>query len=273
MISLISRNMRFASIGFDWRLVRTIGKLHILNRASAVLLFLVPPVAALWPTIAEVLRVRTGDELQLPTSIALLFLAAVSTLLGRTIFELVCPDRVALNSLDEYVRSIRRDFAEAPSAQAIHSALAVLANEEGAKQHVQEELAAEAALDEEENSLKGQIQGAENRYAEAMRDQAERSHFGDANDHAFRSAENTLRDLHDRYNRFRERDRGDRGPAYRRRVALVEAAAAAAYLNDARSSKISLFLCIGAYAISVYCVGRVIVRQLFQVFEAAGWHL
>lgn len=47
-------------LGVDWRLVRGLGQLHILNRTSLFLVVIVPILAAVWPVVQHTLAWYDG---------------------------------------------------------------------------------------------------------------------------------------------------------------------------------------------------------------------
>jgi hypothetical protein len=68
-----------------------------------------------------------------------------------------------------------------------------------------------------------------------------------------------------------ERDRGDRGPEFRRRMSLIELGAEQFYLSEARRARFSMVTCAIAYGIAVALIIRVISTQAYAVAQPAGW--
>jgi hypothetical protein len=259
---------------YDWRLVRGIGQLHLLNRASMMILVLVPMCAAVWPTIRFMLESTFARTALLPESWAYLFAASLATIVGRTIFQLGCPEVLVGQSLVEYVRTKKREYAEAPSASAVSQAVDHLRTIGIDTELIVEELEEDRQNASERQDLRSRIEAKEREIEQHKLAQApfirvgdwESSQLAKLRDHV-----NELRDLRDGLRRVEDRDRGDRGPSFRRRMALVELSAESSYLRAARTSRIALSFCTAAYLTAIALILLVIVHQSHSIAVAAGW--
>lgn len=257
---------------FDWRLVRGIGQLHLLNRASMFLLVFVPILAAVWPTVRQALDTALGRTTFLPMSWAYLFGASLGTLSGRTFFQLACPEMIKDMSLAEYVRSKKREYAEAPSLAAVNQAIQSLESLGVNLDIIDLERQAEKRIESELALLRDQLEknDSEIRHLKEAREVAtkdEREKY----DSKLYELTNESREFRDHLRRYEERDRGDRGPDFRRKMSLVELSASHTYLREASTNKLFMFFCALCYAAAIGLIIIVIVHQTKSVASAAGW--
>lgn len=257
----------------DWRLVRGIGQLHILNRASMFLLVFVPILAATWPVVRRLLESAFGTSEPMPATWAYLFASSLLLLVGRTIFQLGCPDVVKEFSLSEYVRSKKREYAEAPSLSAVTQAVAVLQERGLESELTQQELDSEARNRDDLVSLTTRLSQVEGELSE-FRARRSGSHEPEEWDRKHYNEMRTLsdegRDLKQQILRLGERDRGDRGPEFRRKMALVEASARHTYRQEAGTAFLPMVVCGLCYLAAIGFIVQVIANQATAVTQASG---
>jgi hypothetical protein len=275
---------------FNWQLVRGIGQLHLLNRASMFLLAFVPILAAIWPTVRKVLEPALGHTTYLPASWAHLFAAALATMLGRTVFQLACPEVVKDFSLTDYVHSKKREYSDAPSLSAVNEAMLVLESSKAHEELIHEERETESEMAGQIRAIKEQLDQLGAERMELKNKQPERKSsvrvrsddegfspkmYSSSDDDEFREQLRMLNSdsqrLHDRLRDLEAQDRGDRGPAFRRKMALVENAARHSYRQVAEKGLPSMLLCAAAYAIAIALILLVIWHQSKSIALAAGW--
>lgn len=318
-------------LGLDWRLVRGLGQLHILNRASLILVIIVPILADIWPTVRHTMawydgtltqiqeslgqivnhlperRLRASsdgsnastsseygitqgvrDELHrltihiedlrlqashLPTSLALLFFASLAVLLGRTIFQLRCPDTVREFQLDDYVRERKREYSESPSLRSVTQAMDYLDQLSIEADLIAEEREVERATDLEMIDLQERLKRAEDEYRELK---VHLANVKDKNDRDIGSRRlqgllDEARQWRDDLRRLVESDRGDRGPDFRRRMSLIELSAAQLYLQEARRTRVAMLLCGICYVIAIVLIIDVFELQALAVAKEVDW--
>lgn len=254
------------SWGIDWRVVRGLGQLQLLNRASMFMVVFVPILAASWPTLQRAVSWVTSSQSQLPSSWAVLFFAALSTLLARTFFQLRCPDVVKDFSLTEYVQRKKRKYSDAPSLSAITEAIDQLTAAKSGEHLVDQELQREEAIEIEKEAIKERIRFLEHQIVNQPPESNERDY-----NYKRDALANELRDYRNQLMRVEERDRGDRGPDFRRKMALIETAGRLFYLEQARTNVLALLGCALGYILGIGLILYVIAKQSAAVAEAAGW--
>jgi len=293
----------------DWRVVRGISRLHILNRTSILLIVVVPILASLWPVVQHSLAwydgslatiesrlnsvvasvrslpaegaisvaarrdllelrkrlsmLRLRSEARFPSSLASLFFASLCVLFGQAAFQLGCPDTVKDVRIDEFTRDRKREYAEAPSSTAVDNAIRHLSDLGKHDNLVREHLEAEARAREEAAELLQRVADAELNFEHLEQQKAGEGRLRDAAEDA--------RLRRDEYRRFLERDRGDRGPDFRRRMALVERSARLQYLNEAQGARVAMLICILLYLGGLSLLGAVLVHQSATIARVAGW--
>lgn len=258
----------------DWQLVRGIGQLHLLNRASMFLLVFVPILAALWPGIRQGILSTMGLDVLLPYTWATLFVASLFTILGRTVFQLACPEVVKEVSLDAFVRNKKREYSEAPSLSAVSNALQYLYDKPFHSSLVETEIAAERKASESADAIRARIEQVQ---AEIERIKGERASaenkddWDRANFNFLREMSYEAREAREELRRLEERDRGDRGPEFRRRMSIVELGAAYAYQAESRRRIVSMLFCSLFYLAAIGLIALVVVHQTQAVVNAAGW--
>lgn len=102
----------------DWTVVRALGGLQLLARASYITLVVAPLLAGMWPGIRSIINDLGPEPFvvgPLPDFWVFAFLAALAALMGRTFYQVAPPERVRASGLDEYGSSRRRAYAENPS--------------------------------------------------------------------------------------------------------------------------------------------------------------
>ena len=254
------------SWGIDWRVVRGLGQLQLLNRASMFMVVFVPILAASWPTLQRAVSWVTSSQSQLPGSWAVLFFAALSALLARTFFQLRCPDVVKDFSLAEYVQRKKREYSDAPSLSAITEAIDQLREAKSGEDLVDQELQREEAIEIEKEAIKDRMRHLEYQIANQPPGDSDREY-----NYKREALANELRDYRNQLMRVEERDRGDRGPDFRRKMALIETAGRLFYLKQARTNGLALVGCALGYIFGVGLILCVIAKQSAAVAEAAGW--
>ena len=322
-----AQKLRFA---FDWRLVRGLGRLHILNRTSVLLVVLVPILVSLWPVVQHALtwydgtiasiqtrverlagalksnpsqdqangsastfgvitgkvqsellalqkqltEVRLRSEALFPESLALLFFASLAVLLGQATFQLGCPDTVKDVRADEFIRDRKREYAEAPSTSAVDRAIGHLEELGVTSILAAEEREEKISLEKEESQLQERIFDAEAEYRKILDSRPRATPGSEVTaeyNRVARDAAENVRIRREEYGRFKERDRGDRGPEFRRRMALIELSATHAYATEAKRARPAMVLCALLYAAALWLLGSVIAKQSLAVARAAGW--
>jgi hypothetical protein len=259
---------------FDWRVVRGIGQLQLLNRASMFLVVFVPILAALWLQVQQSLRPPIDPAILLPESFALLFFASLAVLLARTMFQLGCPETVVNLSLVDYVRIKKREYSEAPSLNAVSEAVALLKKLGIASELLIQEEREQTSTEDEVASLRSRLMGVDGQIDVvslkrlASSDQVDwDARFGSD----LANLRSHSRDLRDQLRRSEEKDRGDRGPSFRRKMAIVETSARQSYIAEAHRSMPIMTICALLYATSIVLILKVIVGQASAVAASAGW--
>ncbi|MGJ8641380.1 MAG: hypothetical protein ACSHYA_18470 [Opitutaceae bacterium] len=126
----------------NWSLIRNLGELHILTKASYAMLVLVPVVVSAWPiillsydTLGKSLQAWTlsieemvtvdpplptnyvkseqdsavREEVKIPKVWAIMFLSSLTVTLGHLIYQCCCPGNIRARSAADYVLYVR-DF-------------------------------------------------------------------------------------------------------------------------------------------------------------------
>jgi hypothetical protein len=319
-------NLR-SRVGLDWRLVRGLAQLHVLNRTSLMLIIAVPILAAIWPVVQHTLmwydgllggiqtslenviedlaatgqdggntgemgRLRHGLQVELrdlhtrlqelrlrssgrlPVVWGLLFFSSLAVLCSTTIFQLACPDIVREFRLDDFSREKKREYSESPSASAVAWAIRHLESRSLGLEIIDEERTTEARANQEVDELRQRLREAESDQAalEAERERAaDKYEWDNLEGNRLRSIEDTVRAARDDLRRFAERDRGDRGPDFRRKMALIETAATSYYLEEAGRTWPAMTICAIGYAFALWMLGDVFLQQAKAVASAVGW--
>ena len=80
-----------------------------------------------------------------------------------------------------------------------------------------------------------------------------------------------MRALRDELRRARDRDRGDKGPDFRRRMALVEMGAVIFYRAEATKTRLPMLVSGACYALAIGVALVIILAQSMRVAAVAGW--
>lgn len=251
------------------------------------------------------LRVRSAARL--PEVWGLLFFASLAVLIGRTIFQLRCPEVVRDFPATYYIREKRREYAEAPSVSALHDAMEFLQARRIRLDLIQEVRETEEAAEAELRNLKEKLFAAEKGPAIADLMASELETFKEQQfdleekfrDEVAPSAQKNILDqmeankkeqddltaqirqyrdlvrqipgLRDEVRRQTERDRGDHGPDFRRKMALIELSAQYHYAEAKEKFRISMLICALAYLIAITMIFQVFWDQGIEVATKVGW--
>lgn len=264
--------MNLSRLRPDWRVVRGLGQLQLLNRASMFMIIFVPILTSLWSVVLRWLG-WNGSNLSLPESWALLFFGSLATLVGRTTFQLRCPDVVKYRGLEDYVREKKREYSESPSQSAVTNAIEYLKKLkiEGALIDQEEKVEADAQVRRQE--LKAELENVRGEIDQLKEERKYTANEADweLNRSRLRDLTNVVTDRRQDLLRVDERDRGDRGPDFRRRMALVEYSAQHFYLAQAKTAPVSMLFCAIAYGFAIVFIIKVIFKQALAVATAVGW--
>lgn len=258
----------------DWRLVRGLGQLQILNRTSMFLVVFVPILAALWSSVYDYLDWHfTGDSPLLPRSWALLFFSSLATLFARTVFQLRCPEMIRYAGLKDFIRDQKREYSDAPSLSSLNDAISELGTREEAVLLITAEKDSEALIVSQRNDLSDKIATISEEIV-AFRRNLERDHFTSdsysATTRAIYDLNGEATELRRELRALEDRDRGDRGPDFRRKMALIELGARSTYLREARLAPCSMLICGVSYLIAIGLIVEVLLKQSFLVAKSAG---
>lgn len=116
--------MNLGLFRLDWRFVRSLGELHILTRASYVMLGIVPILAGVWSKLPW--WGNNSHPPPLAHSWVYAFLAALAVTLGQVIYQLRAPEVVRRLTLDQYVRDETQHYSQQPTPARLQAADAIL---------------------------------------------------------------------------------------------------------------------------------------------------
>lgn len=265
--------MNLSRLRPDWRMVRGLGQLQLLNRASMFMIIFVPILTSLWSVVLQWLG-WNGSNPALPESWALLFFGSLATLVGRTTFQLRCPDVVKYRGLDDYIREKKREYSESPSQSAVTNAIEYLKKLKIETALIDQEEKVEADAQVRRQELKAELEnvrGEIDQLNEERKNTANEADWENLNRSRLRDLSYVVTERRQNLLKVDERDRGDRGPDFRRRMALVEYTAQHFYLAQAKTAPISMLFCAIAYGFAIVFIVKVIVKQALAVASAAGW--
>ncbi len=329
----------------EWRYVRGLGQLQILNRVSVSLLIVVPILAAVWPAVlaavnrynqavyrardaldlaadklgqdiatyesvagiagenprtnaarseieslknnADSLKKHVAEYLKefepkaihttsLPTTWAIAFFASLSILFGRTVFQLFCPETVREWSLSQHVERQKDEFARAPSNSAIELALQILAHNRTSK-HVRDLVDGEelhrSDLAQKMHQLDSDLWMLESDITQARApvEAATNDLQRDLHREKLHELVEQQRSKQEQRLVLQQSDRGDHGPEFRRRMAIIEEGARYRYRIDSQWLPSLVALCMTLYIAGVGLILRIIWIQSKEVGSAAGW--
>lgn len=268
----------------DWRIVRGIGRLEILNRASMLLIVIVPFLSAIWSAVPDVL-----NPANLPNSLAFLFFASLAVLVGRTIYQINCPPDVKDESEDDYILRKKREFIESPSDSAISNAINIIESDSSDTDWVSIYRDNESNFDSKVKDLEGRRKNLEveleeiNEQRDALR--PKRYEDKEIDENVERNLDNQNASLKSReqsiYHQLTEvrkqqenldkKKFGDHDQSLSGKMTLIEISAKIRYQRESGKRIIWMRICALAYSIGVGLIFIVILNQSLSVADSAGW--
>lgn len=117
---------RTSRAGLSWIMVRRLGRLQILTRASYTALLFVPTLAYLWGTISSFMSLSG-----FPNGLVVSYVASISFIFAQITFQIYCPESVQTFSEREFVKNSVDDYKEHRSKQQLFDAREAIAIWEG----------------------------------------------------------------------------------------------------------------------------------------------